>query len=63
VGLREHGGNYLILERKSLDSVDDPARSLQLVLCDLLRPSAIMQEVLSEVRASNLAKKGFGQSD
>ena len=56
MGIREYGGNYIIVERKSLDSVDDPARGLQLVLCDLLRLSAIVQEVLTELRASNQAK-------
>jgi hypothetical protein len=29
VGIPEHDGDWLIVERKSLDSVDDPARSLQ----------------------------------
>ena len=63
MGFREHGGNHPILERESFDSVDDPARSLQLVLRDLLCLSAIEDEEFPVLAASKHGKQGFGQTD
>ena len=37
VGVWEHDGDHVVLERESFDFVDDRARDLQLVLRDLLR--------------------------
>ncbi len=59
MGIRQHGGDHAVLERESLDFVDDPARHLQLVLRDLLRLFAIVLEVLSGLCASNHNKGLF----
>jgi len=59
VGIRQHGGDHAVLERESLDCVDDPARHLQLVLRDLLRLFAVVPEVLSGPCASDHNKGQF----
>jgi hypothetical protein len=59
VGIRQYGGNHAVLERESLDCVDDPARHLQLVLRHLLRLFAVVLEVLSGLCASNHNKGLF----
>ena len=59
MGIRQHRGDHAVLERESLDFVDDPARHLQLVLRDLLRLFAVVLEVLSRLYASNHNKGLF----
>jgi hypothetical protein len=59
VGIRQHGGDHAVLERESLDCVDDPARHLQLILRDLLRLFAVVLEVLCGLYASNHNKGLF----
>ena len=59
MGIRQHGGDHAVLERESLDFVDDRARHLQLVLRDLLRLFAVVPEVLPGLCASDYNKSLF----
>ena len=59
MGIRQHGSDHAVLERESLDFVDDRAGHLQLVLRDLLRLFAVVPEVLSGLCASDYNKGLF----
>ena len=61
MGIWQHGSDHAVVERESLDFVDDFARHLQLVLRDLLCLFAIAWEVLSGLCASRHSK-GLSES-
>ena len=49
LGIWEHAGGDIVLERESFDCVDDPSWDLQLVLRDLLRGGEAMMPNMSTV--------------
>jgi hypothetical protein len=61
VGIWQHGSDHAVVERESLDFVDDFARHLQLVLRNLLRLFAIAWGVLSGLCGSKHIK-GLSES-